>query len=913
MGGFNLPVKRVLTGITAVLVAAGSLLALGALPASADVAPVEQRANGAVTADALPTVQINGVVWDQVIVGNTVYVAGEFTSARPAGAAVGTNETPRTNLLAYNLTTGSLLTSFTWATDKQVKALAVSPDQKTLYLAGQFSKVYATPGAATGSNRYRIAAINLTTNTLTSFAPQPNATINGIAVTDSAVYAGGIFTKVGTVDRTRLAAFSPTSGALLGWAPAADATVQAVLPTPDKSRVIVAGSFANLNGSTATGLGSIDASSGALLPWTANTMIRNYGTSASMLKLRTDGTTVYAVGYWYGGTGTFEGVLAADPNSGDVKWLADCHGDTYDVTPMNDYVYAVSHWHYCSNIGGFPDTNPRKAWYHADALTKDVKGTVQTNGQGGYYNYAGYGAPAMVNWFPTLDTGTYTGTSQAAWSAASNSQYLVLGGEFPAVNGVAQYGLVRFAIPSIAPNKQGPQVAGAALNPSLQAIAPDKLRIKWQANYDRDDQDLTYNLTRVGTATPVYTATQASQFWNRPSMSFTDTGLTPGQAYKYRLAVNDPAGNTVQSEIVNITMPTSVDPYVSSVLSDGAQNYWRLDGSGSSQIDYAGSLDQTSSTGATTSTDGALSTANNSLKFDGTASGFSTTTQAITGPNTFSAEAWFKTTSTSGGKILGFGNATTGNSGSYDRHVYMDNSGKVLFGVYPGSVQTVQTSSAYNDGKWHHVVAELSSAGMALYMDGKKVGANTSVTSAQDYQGYWRVGGDNISGWTNQPSSFYFNGSIDEVAIYPTALTGAQVRDHYTQSGRTLSIPAAPTDTYGKTVYADNPALYWRLNESSGTTASDVSPNQVDGSYAGGITKHTASPVSDPAFGATFDGNSGVVGSNQQFSNPMNYSEEVWFNTTTDLGWQADRLRRPADQRIRATTTVTSTWIRPAT
>ena len=34
-----------------------------------------------------------------------------------------------------------------------------------------------------------------------------------------------------------------------------------------------------------------------------------------MLKLRTDGETIYAVGYWFGGTGNFEGVLAADPNT----------------------------------------------------------------------------------------------------------------------------------------------------------------------------------------------------------------------------------------------------------------------------------------------------------------------------------------------------------------------------------------------------------------------------------------------------------------------------------------------------------------------------------------------------------------------------------------------------------------------
>ena len=63
-----------------------------------------------VSADALPTVQVNGVVWSQVVIGNTVYAGGSFSTARPAGSAPGANTVPRTHLLAYDIRTGVLVT-----------------------------------------------------------------------------------------------------------------------------------------------------------------------------------------------------------------------------------------------------------------------------------------------------------------------------------------------------------------------------------------------------------------------------------------------------------------------------------------------------------------------------------------------------------------------------------------------------------------------------------------------------------------------------------------------------------------------------------------------------------------------------------------------------------------------------------
>lgn len=227
-----------------------------------------------------------------------------------------------------------------------------------------------------------------------------------------------------------------------------------------------------------------------------------------------------------------------------------------------------------------------------------------------------------------------------------------------------------------------------------------------------------------------------------------------------------------------------------------------------------------------------LSDSRSGSDFDGSNNGFASTTSAIAGPDTFGVEAWFKTTTTNGGKIVGFGSSSTGTSGSYDRHVYMEPSGRVTFGVYPGSSQTISSSTAFNDGQWHYMSAGLSDGGMVLYIDGIRVAQRTDVTSAQPYNGYWRVGGD-----TSWAGAAFFDGDIDEVAIYGAPLTRQQAAAHYTASGRELEGSTAPADAYGAAVYAADPALYWRLGESTGSVAADASGYNQKGNYFGAVAK----------------------------------------------------------------------------
>jgi signal peptidase I len=163
-------------------------------------------------------------------------------------------------------------------------------------------------------------------------------------------------------------------------------------------------------------------------------------------------------------------------------------------------------------------------------------------------------------------------------------------------------------------------------------------------------------------------------------------------------------------------------------------------------------------------------------------------------PDTFSLEAWFNTGTKSSAVIIGFGASRNSvNETNWDRHIYLDKDGRIVFGVYPNAVKIVYTKAgtSYADSKWHHVVATLSSAGQTLYVDGQWVMTDATVTSAEQVSGYWKVGCGNLDNWRNAATDEggstaldytgpkYFTGQIQYAAVYSTPLTAAQVMEHY--------------------------------------------------------------------------------------------------------------------------------------
>ena len=132
---------------------------------------------------------------------------------------------------------------------------------------------------------------------------------------------------------------------------------------------------------------------------------------------------------------------------------------------------------------------------------------------------------------------------------------MLLGGEFTAVNGVGQQGLVRFARPGPkAPGRQGPVDRSAATAPTVTAGSDGTASVSWLSNWDRDQLSLSYDVLRNGAVIRTVTGTQT--FWKRPTRRITDSGLRPGTTYRYQIRARDNTNSVLSPETV-FTYPSA--------------------------------------------------------------------------------------------------------------------------------------------------------------------------------------------------------------------------------------------------------------------------------------------------------------------------------------------------------------------
>lgn len=234
------------------------------------------------------------------------------------------------------------------------------------------------------------------------------------------------------------------------------------------------------------------------------------------------------------------------------------------------------------------------------------------------------------------------------------------------------------------------------------------------------------------------------------------------------------------------TAAVFVPAYTAQVLADSPSAYYLLDeASGTAATDSSGN----SRTGTYTSIaayhqpGGLPDNAGYSVWLNGSGARIASGGSAISNPTTFTIELWFKTSTTTGGKLFGFGSTRNASSPTYDRFTYMDAGGHLVYGGWanPRPV-TITTPRSYNDGAWHHLVLTAVPQGSqqtsTLYVDGTAVVSGVT-TKTRAYAGWWQFGYGDLPTGPGYPPSANIVGNLDNIAIYPTALSAARIAAHY--------------------------------------------------------------------------------------------------------------------------------------
>lgn len=216
--------------------------------------------------------------------------------------------------------------------------------------------------------------------------------------------------------------------------------------------------------------------------------------------------------------------------------------------------------------------------------------------------------------------------------------------------------------------------------------------------------------------------------------------------------------------------------YAAQIASDAPLSWWRLgESSGTTVTDVQGVNNGTYNNGVTLGVTGALSTSNTAATFDGT-DDYISVTRTIS--DDFSIEFWFKSTQGIGTgsqwyNAAGLVDAEVGGV-TNDFGVSLRSDGRILAGVGNPDRTIVSSSSGYNNGQWHHVVftRTKSTGATRLYVDSSQQGTNTGGTQSLTAPASINFG-------RLQTAIQYFAGSLDEVAIYSSVLSAADVLAHY--------------------------------------------------------------------------------------------------------------------------------------
>ncbi|WP_418961287.1 LamG-like jellyroll fold domain-containing protein [Streptomyces tritici] len=240
--------------------------------------------------------------------------------------------------------------------------------------------------------------------------------------------------------------------------------------------------------------------------------------------------------------------------------------------------------------------------------------------------------------------------------------------------------------------------------------------------------------------------------------------------------------------------------------------------------------------------------------------------------------------------------ATT-STGGWTPVLYIGSDNKLHGRFYTTNATAVLASTGtVTDNEWHHAVISASGTTQTLYLDGVAQGTLAGAVNHQTNKFTYIGGGFANGAWPATPGDIsYFPGQIDEVAIYAQPLPAASVTKHY--RARTGMV-AGNGAQYRGSVTSDGPTAYWRLDESSGSTAhSAMAGGAANGTYTNVALGRTGVFGTGDNPSANFTGAASVAIPYAPMEGDSSLSVELWFRTTQTGGALAAVQNTPIGYR----------------
>jgi hypothetical protein len=273
--------------------------------------------------------------------------------------------------------------------------------------------------------------------------------------------------------------------------------------------------------------------------------------------------------------------------------------------------------------------------------------------------------------------------------------------------------------------------------------------------------------------------------------------VTQANAGNYRVRVGNALGARF-SDAASLTIVTLPDTsYADAVRAAGAASYWRLgETNGVTALDAAGGRPGTYLSGVVLGITGVDSNNPAAHFVRAGASRVEVPFSPALNPPRFSVEVWARVTGGAATQRAAVTSRVDGPQRGYALVASPANRWRFLTGRGDLSGWDAADGPEIEPEAWTHLVGTFDGQTKRLYVNGRLAGKSGGPFAVNDLRPL-SIGGDQL---TSPEPAAYFEGDLDEVAVYPRPLTPEEILTHYGLITRTTQPPTLSISRQGSQV-----------------------------------------------------------------------------------------------------------------